>query len=142
MKKKQKERLRQIICQPWDKIYKFYGQAGEKDFRSGQLVSAQEIEDYNIKEKFLEEPGTEQKIIFKGSTEEFILANNIGKEKIQREETMEQEILEKAIKDVNQLAQNYLEGGAKEGVDKTALEAIQEIADIAEKARKRQFIKK
>jgi hypothetical protein len=55
---------------------------------------------------------------------------------------MEQEILEKAIKDVNKLAENYLAGGAKEGITKTALEAIQEIADIAERARKEQFIKK
>lgn len=49
---------------------------------------------------------------------------------------MEQEILEQAIKDVNKLAENYLAGGAKEGVTKTALQAIQEIIDIVEKAKR------
>ena len=50
---------------------------------------------------------------------------------------MEKEILEKAIKDINKLAENYLAGGTKEGIAKTALEAIQEIIDIAEKAKRK-----
>lgn len=137
-----KEKLRQILCQPWDRIFKFYGGMEERDFRAGQLVSKQEIEDFNIKEKFLEIKGKEKAKIYKGNTEEFILAENIGKEKIQMEDKMEQEILEKVIEDVDTIAKNYLEGGSMEGLAKTALEAIREIAEITEKSRKGQFIKK
>ena len=126
-----KERLRQILCQPWDRTYKFYSDKDEKNFRAGQLVSKKLVKDYKISERFLEEPGKEQEKIFKGNTEEFILARDIVFPKNPREVMMEKMELEQILKDVEKVTKRYLDGGFKEGLGKIALEAIKEMAEIA-----------
>ena len=133
--KKIKEKLRQILCQPWDRTYKFYSDKDEKNFRAGQLVSKKLIKDYKISERFLEKAGKEQEKIFKGSTEEFILAKDIVFPKNPREVMMEKLELEQLLEGVKKVAKRYLDGGAKEGLEKTALEAIKEMAETALKGK-------
>jgi len=53
--------MRQIICIPKDRSYGFYNnKRDKKDFKAAESVSEEDIQEFNIPEKFLELKGKER----------------------------------------------------------------------------------